>query len=144
MLIQYLDGNIQFAESVKSWEEGIRLSAYPLLEKKYITDGYIDAIIENVRVNGNYIIILPEVAMPHARKEKGALKTGLSFLSLKTSINFPEQVPVSLFFTLSADTDNGHLDLLSELAELLMDETIVEKLKAATTSEEIINILNGG
>lgn len=144
MLLQHLDGNIQFVDSVKTWEEGLRLSAQPLLEKGIITGEYVDAIVENVHTNGNYIIILPEIAMPHARKEYGALKTGISFLSLKTPTYFPEQTPVSLFFTLSADTDDGHLELLSDLAELLMDETVVEQLKLATTNEDVINILKGG
>ena len=73
MLSDYLGNKIQFLDRVTSWEESLRISAQPLLENGFVQESYIEAIVDNVIQNGNYIILLPEIAMPHARREYGAI-----------------------------------------------------------------------
>ncbi|MDD3404207.1 MAG: PTS sugar transporter subunit IIA, partial [Hespellia sp.] len=58
---------IRFEEEMSDWKEAIRLVAQPLLENGCIEERYIDAMIRNVIENGPYIIIMPGLAMPHAR-----------------------------------------------------------------------------
>ena len=78
MLKEQLTGNTKFVETVGSWQEAIRLGAKPLLAQGIIEEAYIDAMIQNVLDNGNYIILLPQVAMPHARPEAGSNGIGTS------------------------------------------------------------------
>jgi PTS system mannitol-specific IIA component/PTS system ascorbate-specific IIA component len=140
VLQDYLKGNIQFRDQVNSWQDGIRIATTPLVEKKIVTPNYVDAIIQNVEQNGNYIIILPEVAMPHARPEYGALATGLSFLQLKQPVLFPKQAPVTLFIALAAQSNDGHLDLLAELGEALSEPEKVQALQSADSEAAVLKV----
>lgn len=142
MLKDVLKGNIQLKKEIADWKEAIKIAAQPLLERNIIELRYIDAMIDNVNKNGNYIIILPEIAMPHARHEYGAIETGISFMKLDQPVLFPNEEPVYLFFVLSAETNDGHLELLADLGEALTDTEKVEALKKANSEDEILNIFS--
>lgn len=126
MLKEQLTGNTKFVETVGSWQEAIRLGAKPLLAQGIIEEAYIDAMIQNVLDNGNYIILLPQVAMPHARPEAGSNGIGMTFLHLDQPVLFPGDEPVKVLFTLSSDSPDGHLELIANLGELLSDEKLFE------------------
>ena len=49
-----------------SWQEAIQESCLILLQKHIIDQSYVDEIIQCVETFGPYIIIAPEVAMPHS------------------------------------------------------------------------------
>lgn len=142
MLKEYLENNIHFSSEVSDWKQGIKQSAQPLLDNGVVEPRYIEAMIQNVIDNGNYIIIIPEVAIPHARHEYGAIKTGISFLKLDKPVQFPGENPVYLFFALASETSDGHLDLLAELGEVLSNPDKVEELKQAKTTSEVLNIFD--
>ncbi len=72
--------------------------------KGIIEESYVQAMIQNVLDNGNYIILLPLVAMPHARPEFGSKGVGMSFLCLDKPVMFPSEEPVKFFFTFSSDS----------------------------------------
>ncbi len=143
MLKNYLEGNSHFQQKASNWQAMIRLAAQPLLEKGTITEKYIEAMIQNVLDNGNYIIILPKVAMPHARPEFGSQGVGMSFLRLQEPVMFPKDEPVELFFVLASNTPDGHLELMAELAEILSDVALYEALLNVQTEEELLALLNG-
>ncbi|MFR3686552.1 MAG: PTS sugar transporter subunit IIA [Enterococcus sp.] len=48
MIQEVLKNNIQFRESISDWQEAIQIAAKPLLEKKFINEEYIEAMINNV------------------------------------------------------------------------------------------------
>ncbi|MBS3991747.1 MAG: PTS sugar transporter subunit IIA [Erysipelothrix sp.] len=110
-------------ESVDNWIDSIKVAAKPLLDAGCINENYIDAMIDNVKNNGSYIVIVPFVALPHSRAEMGALKTGVSILKLDQPVLYPDNKPVKLIISFSANDNNQHMELLSVLAEVLMDET---------------------
>ncbi len=142
MLKEYLAGNSFFISHAPDWQQAIRMAAQPLLEKGIITNEYIDAMIQNVLDNGNYIIILPKVAMPHARSEYGSKGVGMSFLRLLEPVMFPKNEPVELFFVLASNTPEGHLELLADLAEALSDSEVYETLLEIETEEELLTIFD--
>ncbi len=65
------------------------------------------------------------------------LKNGVDFDSL-------DGEPVTLMFLIAAPNteDNIHLDVLSKLSVMLMDEKFTESLRNAKTVEEFMNIIN--
>ena len=89
MLTEFIEDRIYFEERMDSWEDAIKTAASPLLDQGFIKAEYIDAMIDNVNKNGAYMIIVPGFAMPHARPECGAVKTGMSVLHLKEPVVFP-------------------------------------------------------
>lgn len=142
MLKEQLTGNTMFIDSVESWQEAIRIGAKLLVEQGIVEESYVQAMIQNVLDNGNYIILLPQVAMPHARPEYGSNGVGMTFLHLKEPVMFPEDEPVKVFFTLSSDSPDGHLDLITSLGELLSDEELYQKLFEVETEQALLDLVN--
>lgn len=130
--------------AVSSWEEGIRQSAEPLLVNNIVNEEYVDAMINNVKVNGNYIIISPYIAMPHARSEYGALDTGFSILKLKEGVEFPNNKPVKVFITFASTDNERHLEILQEFALILSDEKNLDVLLNTENVDDLKNILEKG
>lgn len=84
------------------------------------------------------------VAIPHTRL--GAIDQTLGcFISLKEGIDFgaEDNIEVDLIFSLivPTDTDETHLELLSQLAHIFREEVLRNKLRNATSSEELYEIL---
>ena len=105
---------------------------------------YIEAMIENVKGKGTYIVIAPGIAMPHARPEKGAQGIGFALVSLADPVVFghPKNDPVQLVIALCAIDHQTHLNALSDLAELLSDPVNVEKILQADTPAEVLEVTN--
>lgn len=141
MLSSYLKSKTQFVEQVDNWEESIEIASKPLIDKEFITSEYIDEMIQNVKINGSYIVIVPEIAMPHASTDKGVLQTGMSFLKLTTPVTFPDNQEVKLFFVLAAKDSTTHLELLSDLSSILIEEDFREKLKNTNSEEDLLQLL---
>ncbi|MEK5520636.1 PTS sugar transporter subunit IIA [Heyndrickxia sp. FSL W8-0423] len=142
MLSDYLKNNIYFLDGVSTWEESIRVAAEPLLNKGNITPKYIQDMIDNVNINGPYIVIVPGIAMPHAKNEGGGvIKTGISLLKLKKPVLFPEDKEVNILIVLAAEDSTGHLDLISDLSSILIDEDVMVQFRNSDNEEEIINLI---
>ncbi len=134
--------SINLKNSVDTWEDSIREAATPLLKDGSIEASYIDAMIENVLVNGPYIVIAPNIAMPHARCERGALKSAISVLKLNEPVMYPEDMEVKLIICLAAKDQNEHLDAISNLADFFMDDNKVEKVMHTKNVSEIAEVFS--
>lgn len=142
MLKKKLINNTLFVDSIDSWQKAIRIGAQPLVDQGVVEESYVDAIIQNVFDNGNYIILLPQVAMPHARPETGSNGVGITFLHVNQPVVFPGEEPVTVFFTLASDSPDGHLDLIASLGELLSDEELYQKLLKVTNEQELLTLIS--
>ena len=81
------------------------------------------------------------IAVPHAKS--GAVRTpGLSAATVPGGVDYdaPDGQPTTLFFMIAAPADGGdtHLELLSRLMVLLMDEAFCAALRAARTVPEFL------
>ncbi len=141
MLKEYLKDNIKIINSIDSWENAIQVSAQPLLKNNLITKDYVDAMINSVHKNGSYIIVMPQIALAHARPEDGVIGNGISILKLQQPITFPEDKSADIIITLAATENSGHLDLMAELAELLIDDDKISNLRNTNTTGEFKKIL---
>lgn len=85
------------------------------------------------------------IAIPHGKCD-AVEKPGLAAMVVKDGVEFDslDGEPVHLIFLIAAPNteDNIHLDVLSKLSMLLMDEGFIEKLKAAATPEEFLQIID--
>ncbi len=85
------------------------------------------------------------IAIPHG---KGAFvdRPGLAAMVVKDGVDFDslDGEPVNLIFLIAAPNteDNVHLDVLSKLSMLLMDENFSANLKNASTVEEFLKIVD--
>lgn len=141
MLSKYLKDNTAFLDGVTNWEESITIAADPLLKKGFITQSYVQQMIENVNINGSYIVIVPGIAMPHAQNDGSVIKTSISFLKLEKPVVFPGNKEVTILIVLAAEDSTGHLDLISDISSMLIDDDIMLKLNEVTTEEELMNVI---
>jgi len=131
---------IQIADQVSDWEEAITIAAKPLLMKGVIEPSYVDAMIHNVKALGPYVVIGPEVAIPHARPEKGVNQVGMGFLKLNQPVYFlnDKKHPVRLLFCIAAIDNTTHLKALSQLTKLLSQKDNIQILKEISSIENFI------
>lgn len=131
---------IQIDIKAKNWEDALYLSAMPLLKNKIITRAYIDAMINSCKSSGEYIVILPNVALPHARPDQGANGLGLSITVLSEAVSINKK-QFKYIFTLSAVDNSKHLKAMSQLISLLEDRSFYDLLSSATDSMMIYNYI---
>ena len=85
------------------------------------------------------------IAIPHC-KSKAVSKPGLAAMVIPAGVDFDslDGEKVTLLFLIAApDTeDNVHLDVLSKLSMLLMDETFTNQLKSAKSTKEFLKIID--
>jgi mannitol operon transcriptional antiterminator len=125
---------IQLLDEVTDWEEAIQLASRPLLKGHYIKEDYITAMIDNVKKFGPYVVMSPQVAIPHARPECGVNKIGMSLLLLKKGVVFSVdgEERVRIIIILAAVDNETHLQALAQLSTLLMEEDDVKHIINST------------
>lgn len=82
--------DIQLDIECSDWRDAIIRSAQPLLDQGKIEDKYIDAMIDNVKENGAYIIISPEFALPHEGFDRGCNEVGMNLIRLKEPVTIED------------------------------------------------------
>lgn len=132
--------NIQLNISCRDWREAIIKSAQPLLEKQMIEACYIDAMIQNVRENGAYIVISPGFALPHEGFDKGCNKVGMNLIRLTEPVTIEdvdgELQEVEFFCCMSTEDHKKHMKAFFHLVNMLTNSRMKEELWNADTSEE--------
>ncbi len=121
-------------ESVVDFEEAIELASQPLLEEGVIEQEYIQAMIDSVHQHGPYIVLKDYFAMPHAKAGTGVNEVGMSLLHLEEPVDVMGN-PVKVFVVLAAVDSSTHLEAMSELAELLMEDEKFDVVLAGDLDE---------
>lgn len=135
---------VLFEDRFDSWEDAIRKAASPLKEQGYMTDEYVQAMIDSVHKHGPYIVIAPNIAMPHARPEDGANKVGFSITITQEPVKFSddESHHAQLLVTLSCVDADTHLQMMQALVDVLGDQDKVDALINAKDAEQVTEIFN--
>ena len=135
-----------FQTSFDSWQDAIRGSGETLIKQGYIDDRYVKAVIACVEKYGPYIVIAPDIAMPHStEKADGVYKTAISFMKVEKPVVFDLNDPeknARLFFMLAAENHEAHLKNMMELSEMLMNEDLVSDLLKAKNDNDLLAIAN--
>lgn len=131
-----------FHEGFDDWRDAIRAACAPLVADGTIQKEYVSYIIEKVEELGPYIVIAPEICIPHAERGRGVNRTAMCFMKSETPVRFHEdgEHDARIFVVLAAADDEEHIQNLMELSERLSDEETVAKLLAATTPEDLLVI----
>ncbi len=135
------ESHMQIIRSAKNYEEAIRVASKPLLEYDYITEEYVQAMIDSIEEHGPYIVLADDFALPHARPSEAVKETGLSLLTVKEGVDLKGNT-VKLFVVLAAKDSSSHNEMLQSLAEFLMDKQNIKDVVACNTVKDIKTILN--
>jgi PTS system ascorbate-specific IIA component len=124
---------IRIHEDAEDWQDAVLLGCQPLIDKGAIEPGYVQAIYKSTESLGPYYVLAPGIAMPHARPEDGVNAIAMSFCVIRNGVNFGSEAndPVRLLTTLAATDSNGHIELMTKLAELLDNNDDVQAIMDA-------------
>ena len=145
MLKKVLDSKVNIVDNVKDWEDAIRTAAQPLIADMSITNNYIEAMINNVKKFGTYVVVAPKVAMPHSRPEDGVNKNCLALLKINEGVFFgdetDEEEKVYFIFVLGAVDNESHIETLTQLMDVIDDEDKIEAMVKAESVDEIMELI---
>ena len=138
------EDTIYLNQEATNWEDAIRVSANPLKDLGYVKDSYIQAMIENVRKLGPYIVIAPKVAMPHARPEDGVNKVSMTLTTFKEEIYFSgkEQHKVKILISLAPKDNQTHIKALACLTKMLSKKENIDKILNSKDKDEVLEVIN--
>ena len=128
---------------VNDCDEAIRIAAGMLVKAGAAEERYPQAVIDITTENGPYYVIAPGIAMPHARPESGAIKTGFALMTLKKPVVFgnPDNDPVDIILCICAkNKEELNNEVIINAMCLLEDETILDELRHASSKEDLVKI----
>lgn len=137
--------SISLTAAPKSKEEALNEAIALMAESGKIndTEGYRKQVF--AREEESTTGVGEGIAIPHG-KCAAVNRPGLAAMVIKDGVDFEslDGEPVTLLFLIAApDTkDNVHLDVLSKLSMMLMDEEFTKNLRNASTAEEFLEIID--
>ncbi len=142
------NNSIKLHQTAADWRSAIKLGTDMLVESGAIKPCYYDAIVSSVEQLGPYIIIAPNLALPHARPEQGVIRTAFALVTLDTPVYFEgEDEPVDVMIVLAGSTSDQHMEGLVEVTEVLDDEDSptgvnLDKLRQCQTKEDVYRVID--
>lgn len=133
-----------FHQRFDSWQAAIQAGCQPLMNDNTITQAYVDLVIKCVNDHGPYIVIAPDIAMPHSTEgAEGVNDTSIGFMKVEEPVHFEPGNPekdARLFFTLASVNHEKHLENMMNLMNVLMNEAVVAELLKATSDADLLRI----
>lgn len=138
--------SVNVIDNINSWQEAVEECFKPLLEKEYISREYIQNAIDSAKEFDFYYIIGKHLAMPHAKRESGVFKNGITLLVVKNGVNFENHSnnPIYCLIGLAAVDNDSHIEIMSDILEIFGSEedgVVASELRNMNSEEEIINYL---
>ncbi len=132
--------HITLRHSAVTWEKAVEEGARPLLHQGQIDSSYVEAMINNTE-RDPYIIIGPNIAIPHAAPEEGVNEVGMSLLRLSKGVKFNEEYTVNLIIVIAAVDKQQHIHALMQLMKLAGSQADLDRIIHAGSVQEIYDIL---
>lgn len=133
------EASIDLDASATSRDDAIRQAGARLMAVGAVDESYVDAMID--RENSVSTFMGEGVAIPHGTLgAKDSVKAdALSLVKFPNGVDWDGN-EVTLAFGIAAK-GNGHIALLAQLATVLMDPEKAAALRAATTVEQVYELL---
>jgi PTS system ascorbate-specific IIA component len=106
---------VDVSVKAKGWEDAVRRAGSLLVADDAIEARFIDAMIQVAKDLGPYIVVAPGIALRND--------------------------PVFLVVTLAAVDNEQHVTGLAQMAAVLGDEELVERIRATKDKDEILEIM---
>ena len=137
------DSAIMLQTSAPDWRSAVQLAGQALVASGAATPGYALEMIRMIDEHGPYVVIAPGLALAHARPGREVLADGLAIVTLAEPVDFghPHNDPVSVILGLAIKGADGHLAAVADLANIFNDSTAIADLAAATSTDEVRQIM---
>jgi PTS system mannitol-specific IIA component len=130
---------VRLGAAAEDWETAVRQVGEVLVESGAVTDRYVDLMLERERSVSTFVG--EGVAIPHgtlAGREL-VLRDSLCVVQYPNGIDWHGD-DVRICIGIAAQGD-GHVPILAQLAELLMEPERADALRRAATPAEVLRLL---
>jgi PTS system ascorbate-specific IIA component len=136
--------NIRLKVNADSWDKAIREAGTLLVNSGKIKDGYIEHMIESVTTFGPYMVIIPHVAIAHARPDENVLEEGVSLITLEKPVEFGnrDNDPVDIIIAFAARSNTGHLETITKLSRFLENEQHLNDIRNSRDIDGVFRLIN--
>jgi len=137
------DDAIVIGATVADWRAAVHAAGAALVASGVSLPGYSDEMVRMIEEHGPYVVIAPGLAFAHARPGDQVLRTGLAVVTLASPVSFghPHNDPVRVVLALAVESVGAHLESIADVANVFNDSTVIPRLAAATTPDEIRAIM---
>ncbi|MMZ68678.1 Ascorbate-specific phosphotransferase enzyme IIA component [compost metagenome] len=98
-------------------------------------------MIQHYDVEDPYIIISPNVAIPHDSPESGVNEVAMSLLRLEQGVEFARNRPINIVIIIAAVDKQQHLRALVQLMKLVESKDDCEAIIQAQSAMDIHSII---
>ena len=129
--------NIELGADLNSQDEAIRRAGELLVQNGHVEERYIDSMFE--REESVSTFMGNAVAIPHGTSDskKWVEKSGLSIITVPEGVAYGDGNVAMLIIGIAGKGDE-HLDILSNIAQVVSDEENVARIVQAETKEELL------
>ena len=129
--------NIELGVELESQDEAIRRAGELLVQNGHVEEKYIDSMFEREKSVSTFMG--NAVAIPHGTSESKQWvdKSGLSILTVPEGVEYGDGNIAMLIIGIAGKGDE-HLEILSNIAEVVSDEDNVTKIVQAESKEELL------
>jgi len=134
---------IQLQASATDKQDAIRQSGELLVKSGCVSPAYIEGMLNREKTMSTYLG--NGVAIPHGEydNKEDIFKTGISVLQLPEGVEWEDDEKAHLIIGIAAKSDE-HVSILANLAEVIEDEEMTEKLIQTVDPKDILAALNSG
>lgn len=135
-----LEENVFIGQRFRTKEEAIRFAGQALVKAGYVEESYVGDMLKREEITTTYMG--NNVAIPHGTEEakKAVIKSGFTVVQVPNGVDFDGERAKMIFGI--AGKDGTHLEILSGIAVVCADQDNVDRLVAAKSAKEIIDIIN--
>lgn len=128
-----------FHKGFEKWEDAVEAACKPLIKEGVIEEEYVDSIVSSIKNFGPYIVIAPNICIPHAQEGKGVNETAICFMRTEEPVHFSDdsEHDARLFFVLASTDNERHMKNLVDMVGLIEDQNVVEKMINSTSVEDL-------
>jgi mannitol PTS system EIIA component len=130
---------IRLTETAADRDEAIRRTGQALIDVGAVDESYVDAMVAREQSVSTYVG--EGVAIPHGTLagKDAVRRDALSFLKFSPPVDWDgAEVYVAIGI---AAAGNGHVAILSELAQILLEPDRAEALRTASDADEVLKLL---
>ncbi|WP_368780758.1 BglG family transcription antiterminator [Alicyclobacillus fastidiosus] len=124
-------------------EEVVESAGRLLVHSGAVQPKYIDAMKCSLNTNGPYMVIVPGVAILHARPEDGVNRVCMSLVTLGKGVRFghKDNDPVDVAIAFGAVDRHRHVEALADLMRLLSDEGSMLAIRHAKRVQDVLDVI---
>jgi phosphocarrier protein FPr len=141
-MLQLTPNNITLGQAQSNKKDAIRAIAADLANKGLVDAGYVEGMLNREAQNSTFLG--NGIAIPHGTTDTRSLvkQTGVAVHHFAEGVDWGDGNTAYVAIGIAAKSDE-HLGILKQLTKVLSADGVEEKLKQATSANDIIALLNG-